>query len=510
LITSFGAAKMGAASSKDNAEAEAIRLRAVADIEVLKQKSADESKRTSAETEALKQKSADESKKSAAETEVLKQRASAETEAFKQSNDWQYRKEIAQIVLAVFGIGVLVVDYAVHDHKGVILWRMKRHLRGLTSRLPPTVTAPPSVLLPVPSAALKLVPGTPTMVLAPTGAGKSTLLKEYARWSAPLSPTVLVHFRLPPNDGKDAAHPQPDADGGMGSIAASVFRQIGFPMRQSLVGFLLRQPWRTSVGEVRPMLPSASRLNLAFHLLFQACADIFSERLYGTAIEKAACVLLFDEVQDLVKNGRLAEAGGREVFQQLARLLATEAVDNKRVLAAVAGSSAQLDMEFESTVMSGNRWLSHELQDPTAATVKARLVERGFDQATAQRLIDRLGTRLRLMHYPLAQVDAPAQWDAEQYIASVMRRAQASYAALFQDIQGQDAKVMAQLLDDLANGKVITYAQLPQTVKTKGTYGKALYMLLDRTLQFQSRAHELVWRDTAMRAQLTQGVLPMQ
>jgi hypothetical protein len=61
----------------------------------------------------------------------------------------------------------------------------------------------------------------------------------------------------------------------------------------------------------------------------------------------AAPMLLFDEVQDLVKDARLARAGGRLILSVLGTLLVSYGVDRRAVRAMVTGSSAEVAFAFE-------------------------------------------------------------------------------------------------------------------------------------------------------------------
>jgi hypothetical protein len=110
-------------------------------------------------------------------------------------------------------------------------------------------------------------------------------------------------------------------------------------------------------------------------------------------------LLIFDEELDLIKDERLAQAGGRTAFRRLATKLTVGCVDKAYTQAVVAGSSADLDVAFEKTLMSGpTRWQYFELADPDVVAVKTRLRERGYTTAEADKLVDTFGTRMRLLN----------------------------------------------------------------------------------------------------------------
>lgn len=71
-----------------------------------------------------------------------------------------------------------------------------------------------------------------------------------------------------------------------------------------------------------------------------------------------------------------------------------------------------------------------------------------FHEATEKRFNDRLG--IWLMHCLLAQVHGSCKWDAEQCIASVVRRAHKGKLYRYMRPCSRIAKVIAQLRDDLS------------------------------------------------------------
>lgn len=65
------------------------------------------------------------------------------------------------------------------------------------------------------------------------------------------------------------------------------------------------------------MLPVSRRLEEAFELLFEAAEQLYHERLHqGISPAAAKPLLIFDGVQDLIKDERLAAAGGPVAARQ--------------------------------------------------------------------------------------------------------------------------------------------------------------------------------------------------
>lgn len=277
--------------------------------------------------------------------------------------------------------GVLAADYALHDARGVQLYRIMRKLRK--GALPVTAELRPARPLPVPGPRLRMELSTPpTMVLGASGSGKSTELALTARElvapppgsDAPPCSVVYVRMREPKSqkatggEGISDDESTNEATARLAQIAQQVYSQIGFPRRQSVISMLL--PRFSSYGGVKAELRDATyqrdRLSFALQLLFDAAEQLWLERMAaGVAHEHAPIVLLFDEVLDLVKRKRLAEVGGRYVFEQLGTLLVAYGVDRGAVRSAVAGSSAVLAIEFaKSGLATGARWGYHEMGTP--------------------------------------------------------------------------------------------------------------------------------------------------
>ena len=118
-------------------------------------------------------------------------------------------------------------------------------------------------------------------------------------------------------------------------------------------------------------------------------------------------VLLFDEVEDLVKDKRLAAVGGAAVFRELTTRLATAIVDNEpMIVAAIAGSSSRLQIELPQTA-SGNRVRPVRVLDPAPEDVKVALIDRGYTPVEAAAMLKLCGPRLRLLKGPLAAKNRP-------------------------------------------------------------------------------------------------------
>ena len=299
----------------------------------------------------------------------------------------------------------LALDFYLHESPAHIRRRMLRFLRA--SR-PPTLPLAPTALLPVPQR--PVTPGfIPSLIIGPSGCGKSTLLGSIVAGLPTATPIVVVRMRLPslqPSGAAgDAAAPEREAPALMDETARQIFSQVGFPLRRSLIGSAFSRGFRLQEGPVQAELSvvdTSSRLVLALRTLFDVSEELQRERQRTMSPLDAAPVLLFDEVQDLVKDARLARAGGRLILSVLGTLLVSYGVDRRAVRAMVTGSSAEVAFAFEEcSPLRGARWECHSLLDPEEGATRAALEARGYSAEEAQGMMDLCGTRMRLLERPL-------------------------------------------------------------------------------------------------------------
>jgi len=191
------------------------------------------------------------------------------------------------------------------------------------------------------------------------------------------------------------------------------------------------------------------RLVDALQTLFSVCAELRLERIAaGLSAHDAAPVLLFDEVQDLVKDARLKNAGGELIFHTLATLIIRFGVDSQAVRAVVAGSSAELDFSFNKTTASGNRWNYHDLADPAPDVVTAALVARGYTEADARAMVALCGTRLRLLSRPLEF--GAADIGAADFLDGAAAAGRAAFVKVTRQLDEPSAAELACVLDAVA------------------------------------------------------------
>ena len=506
--------KRGDADSKrGDAEAEATRKRgdadskrADADAEATRKRADADSKRADADAEAAR-------KRADADAEATRKRADADADATRKRADSEVLRFWGKAALAGVLSGALALDWYLHESAEYLERCIAAQLRKCN--LPESAKLPPDVQL-LPTAQEPLLLGfLPTMVVGPTGSGKSTLLSLAAR-EANLKQkiTVLIRMREPSSKEKkepsshensDSLRSDEEACARLDATAAQIFRQIGFPERRALLQHVLNRASSLSLGgyslEVRTA-HTRDRLATALRMLFAVSDELCKERVgAGMSRDDAAPVLLFDEVQDLIRDDRLARMGGRFLFDELATLLVAYGVDRRVVHAAVAGSSALLSIEFDKTVAAGARWWYYKTQDPDEGSVRDALLKKGYSSDEAAAMIKLCGTRLRLLERPLTR--GASALSANVFMQSEQDMAVGQFADILR-IDPADARLIADTLDALLACEVNARLQRPKlsrsfTERHAELASKVLFLRLDRTLDFQSRLHASVWKDARAR-----------
>ena len=395
----------------------------------------------------------------------------------------------------------LALDIYLHESPTHIKRHMLRTLRS--SRPPASLSPAPALVLPVPRRPLPL-DFLPRLLLGPSGCGKTTLLGITATALPAPAPVVLVRLRLPaalPSKGGADAPPK-EAGALLDATARQIFSQIGFPLRRSLIGGVFSHcitRWGLSTAE------TSDRLVLALQLLFEACEALKLERQKTMAPLDAAPVLLFDGVQDLIKDDRLARAGGKMVLSLLGTLLVSYCVDRRAVRAVVAASSAELCFAFEErSPLRGARWDCYTLPDPEVRATAAALVARGYSEGEARGIVDLCGTRPRLLGGPLACGAAVLSFD--EFSRSAAATGSAVFASAFHGLCHADAAALSKVLDSIeaceaaaegAGGRSAGPARPVMGMLTGGLqhFDVSPFLFIDRNreLSFQSLLHRRTW-----------------
>ena len=452
-----------------------------------------------------------------ADVEAMRTRAVAEADATRKRADADMKRVDneairfwAKAALAGVVSGALALDWYLHESTEYLKKCVAAQLRKC--QLPDSAKLPPDVhLLPNTSQEPLLLGFLPTMLIGPTGSGKSTLLSLAAR-EAVLKQKLTVLIRVREPSSKDTKEPSSmeisgslrsdeEACARLDATAAQVFRQVGFPARRALLQLMLDRASSLSWGSYSLGVTTShtrDRLATALRMLFSVSADLCIERVEaGMSRDDAAPVLLFDEVQDLIRDDRLARLGGRFLFDELATLLVAYGVDRRVVHAAVAGSSALLSNEFDKTVAAGARWTYYEVRDPDEGSVHEMLLAKGYSSDDAAAMIKLCGTRLRLLERPLTR--GASAVSAEVFMQSAQAMAKRQLANILRTVPARDARLIADTLDAVLACEARASRKRPELSRSFSERhaelaSRVLFLRLDGTLDFQSRLHANVWK----------------
>lgn len=431
-----------------------------------------------------------------AQADVVKAQADAVTlPAYKQA-----ALDVAPLA-AVCAVGLFLgADLVLHDVRSVQRWRMLQRLRRC--KVPISAQTQPAKPLPFRTAKLRLGK-LPTLFYGFSGNGKTAEMALIARETASPSidsgvqPCPVVYIHLRPSGGVDSAS-SADATVRLEATARQVYEQIGYPSRVSHLS-MVQHAIRIRLGGIEGELARAARRARfadSFRALFEVAERIYHERkAAGIPEAHAPMVVLIEGVEGLITSKRMADAGGRFVFEELAGMLVAYGVDRGKVRTAVTGSSAVLSVEFDKTVASGARWNYHKMVDPARDTIIKALIDSGYSAGEADSMVELVGTRLRLLDSPLTRGAEKISCD------SILRSARDVATANFVDLL-HDRQVRESLVDILerivaheaGHGKAPCLYDMSPWLRAVD-FTQLLFVQLDRKVTFQSQLHRNMWSE---------------
>ena len=324
----------------------------------------------------------------------------------------------------------------------------------------------------------------PSILIGPSGCGKSTLLLQiinrvkftqknfflFPRLTAFVSLRNISSVTLKASSDREIAE-------NMLQAANNLFNSIGYPVNISML----------------------SRMSIKSFAMFGSKIDITSDRIITNRMKEALDILfecmneargfiVLDEVHDLIRNDRLAQSGGCEVFHYLAYLLVVHIVNNQRVQGVLAGSSNYLLKELDKTVVGPRLYFTY-IQDFDKSLVLSYLensLKIPADAATY--IIDKCGTRLRLL---------------DRFIR-ISNLAEAQLGVTAQDIAANElvkefyalSNKLPELLVTMKNivdGKSMYVKDLPKDLQLVDYIGKILYVGPGSQIYFQNKVIERAW-----------------
>jgi hypothetical protein len=133
----------------------------------------------------------------------------------------------------------------------------------------------------------------------------------------------------------------------------------------------------------------------------------------------------------------------------------------------------------------------------------AALVAKGYSPAEAKRMIDLVGTRLRLLEAPLE--DGASACSCSEFLTSAHDVGVGSFTDLL-DEPSMPSEAKSALVDILqrivaheaGNGESPTWHEMPELLRAQQFF-HVLFVRHDRTLTFQSQLHRNVWRELGTR-----------
>lgn len=432
----------------------------------------------------------------------------------------------------VFGASVLLaaglgLDVIAHDSRVFMKWRMLRRFRSGRSSPGLAAFVPKPAMRP-----LRLVVGQiPTLVVGQSGVGKSEILVRVAREADSKPPgsngsrRPVVYWQLrseperalgPPGDKAAAVRVLPSL--GLPSAAARLFREVGLPVRGSVVGgvlsrisdVLFRLRGNAVDAELRLDHRTRDRLLLCLDVLFDdVFPQLFAARIAeGMSPHDAAAVFIVDELHDLVENERLGPAGGSMLFRLIVNKIVTCGGDAGIARCVAAASSSDIIRDLNSSGFAQEkRWAVVDVTDPPPDASIDALVQAGFNDSDARRFVDFCGTRLRwVMH---ASRMGPQGLVISDFENAIKASALASFRQVLDGVGVVSGKAglvsICRVLDAVA---ATGWPQLPAALASdltpaRGSYipfplsagqlAPVLFLRPGSQLCFQSKVHRDLW-----------------
>ena len=218
-----------------------------------------------------------------------------------------------------------------------------------------------------------------------------------------------------------------------------------------------------------------------------------------------ASPFLTPQLQDLIKDSRLAKVGGKQVFDFLAQQLIDYGTTKGLVRSVVAGSSAELLNKLgETSVASGERVKRYALLDPPEDEVRKALVGVGYSAEDAARIVLSCGARLRPLEEPLRDRKLVP---ADELILERERTAKSQFGNLFHSLSELndggsafadvitllDCVEAAELAEAAGGGSAYPCWNEVPAAAIAADISRVSFLDLDDRLHFQSRVHRRIW-----------------
>ncbi len=456
-----------------------------------------------AEAEAIKKAAAEAAAKTAAETAAIQSSTKMKEEADTLAREVIKTRNRIRAIVGGATFLFLIGDYIYHDSETFIKWNMKRHIRMGSSVVNPSPSSTPEFAFPrTGTRQLPSLTNLPVILVGPSGCGKSTVLTDLAlELKSKKIPVVHINFRkLDLNKDQQGSKPEVDKSkvddkeaprlGGdvlLSNLAKLLCDRINFPYRRSILAQLMPVASFDMFGvrlSFKDLPRELSVADKALELLFECCFEI--------AKEGPTPVLLFDEVYDMIRDKSLEKAGGDYLFRSLGELLCTTCVDNHyvKVRAVAASSSYHAVTQFKvRTRLKDDKLDVFRLLDIEPELIIARLVERGYTESEAAKILDVVGPRLRKLEGPLKGDPRP---ELQSWIEKQMEAAKDSFRLTFKPLDQKQRRQLISLFEILEKEGSVRYPGEFEQLIDELDLSRILY-ISNKGIIFQSRLHENYW-----------------
>lgn len=509
---------------KARAESDAIRLRSEAEAKKIDAECdalKAEAEKARNETAAVKLRAAAEAKKMEVEVEKLRNESAAvKMQAEAEVKKMEVKKVGAEINMSKWRLGWrlacsfllmsagawLVYDFKQHEDVEYIEANMRRLLLARLEAAQAAARAGNATAAATPIRVYEALAVLPSdkgiMLMGSTGSGKSTLMQQRMQQAMQATdgsamPAILLRLRERRDQKVGSADTEQDAYQQLHSLVVRLQQEMGFPTRRWLPLYLQQEigiTLKTQFVTLDTVAASdRARLMMAFDCLFRVCASMPRSRP-----TRPGALVLIDEVQDLCCTDRLGAVGGRHVFQQLAATIVRYTNDLRAVHVIVAGSSALLAHEFESTTASGHRWVHRTAEDPSMEDVLAALAARNYTPEQVAAIVDTVGLRLRLLTTFLDDPLSPE--DVTRTCRDALVCAKTAINQLFESAtklgvsEDRVRALLRRVARSCLKGEAVELREIPHVLRSAEVIGKVLYVVYGDTVGFQSRAVERAWK----------------
>ena len=325
------------------------------------------------------------------------------------------------------------------------------------------------------------------LILLIIGCGKTTELREYANDLKDRKvPVVLINIREYQDEVNSEGVVKLNS---MNEVSKRVCQQIGHPTRRFILHHLFSKQNVNIFSSDISITPSEV-LKQAFFRLFQCCADLTYE-MRGQSHEKGneAAVIIIDEVHDLIKDGRLANAGGKDLFKSIGPSIVRHSVDNRLVKFILAASSYALINDYaRSGCFNNSRFTTFELSDFEPEIIKKALIAQGYTSKEAQTILNFSGPRLRLINGPLLHKVDIDTWKKRLTTGSL-----SAFSAAFEKVSLDERLFLEEILNKICDQEPVKLIGKISTFMTKYDLSPILYLNEEANVTFQSEVRRQFW-----------------